>query len=508
MTPHQDSCPRSGTRLRRLAGLLVVALAISALVAWRARPVAEPGPDARGDAAVHQQRQEPPATTPATTPATIPAPVAPPERTSGAVATGDNRATPSSGTATAVDLMAVSGLVVDEHGTGVPGAVVSAARNREGYTTNFFDTVERGTITDGNGHWTIESLPAGRWIVRATHPGWAPGYTPPSELDPATASRPIVIELRHGYGLRGTVRRAGDDTPVDGAVVSFGWGGDVTDGVEVHTDRTGQFRFEHLPLCSSDSGLLSVQAEGFLEWSYDVRTGGAPIEVRLDSRRPIVIRLRDERGGPPNVRGTYLVREYIAGVLRSTVDVHGLLDNPGDPDLDGWVTLRIEEDLPPLPRIVPPIEQEPDVNKKQRFPVAAELVRDRICVLLRDGRHVASEPIEAPAGEGPIVIELRVPDSPRITGRVLAPDGSPCIARVAYRPAESLDLKDDWSALLLDDESRWPGTLTDRDGCFELSMSGVGPYELHVRAYGRAPYRDPRLIQPTMSTAPIEIRLP
>lgn len=401
---------------------------------------------------------------------------------------GESRPGPREPDAAAPDavdgILALHGVVLDEQGGAVPGAVVRAAPNTEGWATSLQDS-RWETRADDRGRWTLAPVPAGRWIVGAVHRAWAPGYAAPIELGDSSLRRAIVIELRRGTGLQGAVLRARDGAPVVGATVGFSWViGDVNDFAEVRTDQTGRFQIEHLPV---DSGLLFVEAAGFEEWSRDVRTGEAAIEVRLAAPQPVSIRVRDARGDPPDVYGAFLVREYVAGELGGQLAPPvSLYVEPAGTDSAGSLTLRVVGDLPP----------------------ADEVVRDRICILLNDGRHAASEPVAVPANGDPAVVEVYLPDSPRITGRVLDIDGRPIAGaiRVAYRPSESLPWSGEVSSLTLDS---WQGVFADHTGRFTLNVSGSGPYELQVAAPDRSPFRDPRaLAQPSLPTTEIEIRLP
>ncbi len=98
---------------------------------------------------------------------------------------------------------AVSGRVVDERGTPVAGAQVSAVSASAPFPVT--DPRRDGVVTKADGTFTLAVLPAGTWRLTATHSTYAPATAPPVIVDGEHAKAGIALVLVAGAVVQGKV---------------------------------------------------------------------------------------------------------------------------------------------------------------------------------------------------------------------------------------------------------------------------------------------------------------
>jgi len=78
------------------------------------------------------------------------------------------------------------------------------------------------SFSDPDGRFVIEDAPSGRISVSASSPRFVDSDPVTIEVAPATIAGGLVLLLKEAGGVRGVVRRAVDDSPLEGALVTLG----------------------------------------------------------------------------------------------------------------------------------------------------------------------------------------------------------------------------------------------------------------------------------------------
>lgn len=351
----------------------------------------------------------------------------------------------------------ISGLVVDPAGAPIAGATVEFG-DGEAVMGAFRFSMESPGLTDVEGRFTMENVPAGAQSLVARHDDWA--VSEPVVVEPVAGGTidDVVLRLRVGGRITGEVFDE-EGNPIAGKNVNCNLGmGSMGFGDEgVVTDESGWFLFEHV-----DPGKVTIIArpsnqEMFTTMAADdedmeaamglfgkmlmetVEIGdGEEVHVVLgyEPKAPVRIYGRVTEGGVPRTTGGVFAfaegNAIIEGMKMGKVDEHGdyeiTVDRPGD-----YVLSLSREAMMGMS----------GVNFYVTVPAAAEYRFD----------------LEVPGG--------------RISGRVLTPDGD---------PADSVSLQimqEDGVVGISDlDESRRDST--EEDGSFRFESLTPGTYSIVV----------------------------
>jgi protocatechuate 3,4-dioxygenase beta subunit len=190
------------------------------------------------------------------------------------------------------------GRVVDTAGRAIPGARVLTLPRVDGDTSP-----AREALSDGEGRFAFERLPAGRYTLVVEATGLLPATPPPVDV-PGTET--LVRLAETGRALSGHVVAAG--VPVAGARVRLGGEG-VVPARATSTDATGAFVFHGLgagryTLRASSGPLVSPSVEGLADGLPDAGAGGpdagAAASLRLELGLGVVVtgNVADDRGLP------------------------------------------------------------------------------------------------------------------------------------------------------------------------------------------------------------------
>jgi len=181
----------------------------------------------------------------------------------------------------------VSGQVVTDSGVPVADAFVNS-NSAAGTGAN------RSTRTDGNGNFSFDSLPSGRYTFNASRSGFANGVV--RDIDIAS-SGPVKITLSAGASIYGRVTGLSDAEMRSASVTATGNGGRASAPI----DSTGSYRINGAPTGSvqvgaSSGGFSGNKSSGVK--SVEVETGGS-LQVDLDFRNDVVVTGRVTRNGTP-----------------------------------------------------------------------------------------------------------------------------------------------------------------------------------------------------------------
>ena len=113
--------------------------------------------------------------------------------------------------------VAVRGRVETPAGDGVSGAELSL----EGLDASPFRQPAQWAVSDADGYFEIEDVPAGRFHLAASADGWRPSPARPLTVDLGQPPRGIVLVVERGAAIRGLVTSE-DGQPVAEAIVSLG----------------------------------------------------------------------------------------------------------------------------------------------------------------------------------------------------------------------------------------------------------------------------------------------
>lgn len=183
---------------------------------------------------------------------------------------------------------ALSGIVIDEAGVPIEGAVVAVRDEWLGEVNP--ESLPNKSYTDGAGQWMIRSLPDGDHTIICSVPGYLIIERSGIVVAEGRNTANIELQMVKGAVLSGQVTSM-DGAPIEGArIVAV----DTSDGLrKLHrsTDLTGHFQFDNLGRYPVD---LIVEKSGYAE----IRLFEQPV----DQKQPILIRLE----GLGGIRGAVL----------------------------------------------------------------------------------------------------------------------------------------------------------------------------------------------------------
>jgi len=377
------------------------------------------------------------------------------------MAAGSNRRSPS---LALKPRLAVSGVVVDEAGKGLPGAVLTATLlpGRMSMTMDFSLYRSGGFTRSGpGGRFRLANLAAGApYGVRIELPGFAPSQTDLPAREEGQPAPELRIVMRTGREAFGMVLDANHEAvpgaqaklrPVAGnelgARIREALKG-VTDRFEATSDAKGRFAFSHLPSGSFD---LIVNAKGF-----------APLTVPG---------LAVPEGQGASDLGTV--------VLSPGAFVEGrVVDSEGKP-VEGAEVRAASRSSQRLPFRVPSRDPRPadaytaaDGGFRLEDRAPGESID--LAVLHPSYGPGAAQGVVVPTTE-PVRIVLQ-PTS-RVSGRALGKDGKGLAgARVTLSEMVSMSM----GSRSMMRPGNWKSAVTDEEGAF--SFSDVAPGGVEVRA--------------------------
>ena len=188
---------------------------------------------------------------------------------------------------------AVSGIVIDEVGTPIEGAVI-AVRDSWFSEVNPESLPNKG-YSDAAGQWSIRSLPDGDHTLICSVPGYLmiekSGVTVAEGRDHGG----VELQMVRGAVLEGLVTSV-SGIPIEGArLIAI----DTSEGlrkVNRTSDLTGQFRFDDLGRYPVD---LIVEKRGFADIRlFEVAVNGAAITVQMEALGGLNGVVIDETGAP------------------------------------------------------------------------------------------------------------------------------------------------------------------------------------------------------------------
>jgi protocatechuate 3,4-dioxygenase beta subunit len=224
------------------------------------------------------------------------------------------------------------GRVIDEDGAAIAGAVVTIsmsggpAWHRGGnplaaLVGRYLPLLR--TSTDAEGRFRVTGLPTGTYDVSARTPAHRGAWVRArAEVTPGATSTEVVLVLRPGHVIAGTVRD-GRGEPVVGAHVSLRSGRDYSASTE--TDGEGRFRHEGLP---PGNVRLSASHPDFADTEGLVEAGDTDVTLELRPALPGT-RLRLTLSGPPVQDGTAFRLEFDTPPLSRWATEHGAVARQG-----------------------------------------------------------------------------------------------------------------------------------------------------------------------------------
>lgn len=423
---------------------------------------------------------------------------------------------------------AIAGRVIDEAGQPVAGARVVAASASEPFPVT--DPRRDGVVSGADGAFTIRAVAAGTYRIAATHAAHAPATSQPFLVDGVHPREGVELVMSDGAVVRGVVRDAGG-APVAAADVRVMVAGNVEwrAARNAFTGDDGRFTIAGLPRRAADAvawhpkGASAITRLDLLatrehEVTLTLDVTGAIDGVVVDSAgEPIgdaqVVAIPEWSGGTAD-RAAWLVR----GIQETVTDQGGAFHFSGVPDGAYRVRAARLATSEAALWLGDSVAAKPGDSVTIVIPAPGGVAGK---VAFADGRAPAAftvsvgptHPtpfagadgafsIEAPGGTHTVVVagpgfmqatvrdvridEGKVTDLGTVTvepgrsvsGRVLAPDGSPVAnAQVA---AGRL-LSGDGSELYIENESiAARDTRTDEDGGFVIT--GFGPGRITIVA--------------------------
>jgi hypothetical protein len=205
------------------------------------------------------------------------------------------------------ETLAISGRIELADGQSAGGALVSVWPRRR-----WSEEPPRDATADADGRFTVDGLRQGRYRMRATYPGLAPG-----RLDVEAGAQDVVLRLERGGRLSGIVRTASGE-PVHPFTVAVRagrgrWGGALRTLSVV--DPAGRFDLDGLP---SGPARVEVAAPG--------RAPSAPVAVTIPEpgAEPAWVDVVLSAGG--TLQGRVVSRETRAPIPEAEIEIEGQLD--------------------------------------------------------------------------------------------------------------------------------------------------------------------------------------
>jgi len=221
----------------------------------------------------------------------------------------------------------LGGLIQDEDGQPIAGVTVDLLVSWKGELKSF--AAPGQTLkTDANGRWRCDTVPAklDDVLIRLDHPDYIRdamyGMTPKPPLE-KLRDRTGVMILKKGITVTGRVLDT-NGRPIERAWVMQGTMRLGTEYPTVGTDQDGRFHFDHV---RPGELVLTVQAKGYAPdlQRFASRTGGDPVEFRLEPARTLKGRIVDQEGQP--VAGAFVAvdgwRGYRSLQWRVNTDAQG-----------------------------------------------------------------------------------------------------------------------------------------------------------------------------------------
>ena len=187
----------------------------------------------------------------------------------------------------------VSGIVIDEVGTPIEGAVVAVRDNWFGEVNP--ESLPNKAYSDAAGNWSIKSLPDGDHTLLCSVSGYLLIERSGVTVTEGHNHGNVELQMVRGAVLEGVVTDV-NGVPIEGVRVTAI---DTSDGlrkVNRTSDLTGQFRFDDLGRFPVD---LVVEKKGFADIRlFEVVVDAAPITIQMEALGGIRGTVIDETGVP------------------------------------------------------------------------------------------------------------------------------------------------------------------------------------------------------------------
>lgn len=173
---------------------------------------------------------------------------------------------------------AISGIVMDESGVPLEGAVVAVRDEWLGDVNP--ESLPNKSTTDGAGQFTLRSLPAGYHNLICSNDGYLTVEMSEIAVEEGMNTANLELRLTRGALLEGIVTDLTGE-PIEGArVVAI----DTSDGlrkISKNSDLTGKFVFDNLGRFPVD---IAVEKNGFADVRlFEVPVNGQPINIQLEA---------------------------------------------------------------------------------------------------------------------------------------------------------------------------------------------------------------------------------
>jgi protocatechuate 3,4-dioxygenase beta subunit len=303
--------------------------------------------------------------------------------------------------------------------------------------------------SDGEGRFTIEGLPEGKFDLEASRSGFARSKVPAIEIE--EGSEPVdvgEIALEPGERLEGFVRDR-DGQPLEGVEIRIAEGGMMMfiaagpgQGAQPEPDTTTEAGgwFALKDLSSGERYNLNFERTGFVQQSLsavEVPRGEA-LEVVMDPASNVSGVVLDADGEPVPDAQVSLTRERtieMGGAVMMTMMMQG-----AESDAEGRFLFE---------------DQEP--GKISLSAVASGYQEAQL------------DHLEIPKGEDLEGVEIPLPSGAIVEGRVLAPDGRPAIGAVLQPVEESSEMI-----------RIAGGNMTDGNGYYRIEGLAPGPQSIEA----------------------------